>query len=219
MKDRKQGKTATIGINPITSCLIVIDMQNGFAHPRGTFARLGKNITSIRKTIPKIKKAADYCRSRDIPVIFTQQIHVPEFFEAKMHSIIGSGIEHRVCLKDTWDAEIVRELEPSSKDYIVQKNKSSAFYNTWLELWLRYKKIKTVIISGCTTGYCVAHTIMDAYARDYDIVVLADGVGDQYPEIQNTFLSDFDLRFGIVLPWASVKADFERQFEEKQTIS
>jgi ureidoacrylate peracid hydrolase len=165
----------------------------------------------MRKAVGRIAAALNYSRAKGIHVIYTRQVNLPEFLSSGLHGFLGREVSEwfpaktYLCLKDTWDAEIVAEIRPVETDVVVEKNKPSAFYSTWTELWLRNRNIKTLILTGCTTGMCVAHTAMDAYARDYDVLVVEDGVGDQDPALHEAMLQLLDRRFGRVLPWDSVQ--------------
>lgn len=202
-------------LDPAKCVLVVIDMQNGFAHDEGSFGKHGRDISLAKNAISKIKEAISYCHDKNIPVIYTQQISVPEHSAAQLRQIIGrENIENlakiHVCLKNTWDAEIVDELKPTKIDYVVEKNKPSAFYNTWFELWLRYFKVDTLLITGCNTGNCISHTAWDAYARDYNIISIEDGVGDVDPFIHEVLLELIDRRLGRVLKWNIVRETLEK---------
>lgn len=202
---------ATFKINPGTACLFVIDMQNAFADDGGSFAKHGRDITLIKKAIPTIQRASGFCHEIGMPVLYTKQVNSPDLLPAKLHNCVGREVSEwtpaktYICLKGTWDAEIVELLTPEEKDAVVEKNKTSAFFGAWTEVRLRQWNIKTIIITGCTTGMCVLHTSMDAFARDYDVLVVEDGVGDQDPFIHDAVLEDVDRRFGRVLPWSEVE--------------
>jgi ureidoacrylate peracid hydrolase len=212
---------ASLRIDPSTTALIVLDMQNGFAAAEGSFAKHGRNITLMRNAIPTIRKALEYCRRQGIMVIYTKQINLKEFLSAGLHSCYGREVSEwfpektYLCLKDTWDAEIVDELTPVRGDIVIEKNKSNIFHNTWLELWLKHRKVRTLLITGCTTGMCVLHSSMDANIREYDVILLEDGVGDQDPLIHDVVLELIDRRFGRVLPWKSVKQVLDAYPAEK----
>jgi ureidoacrylate peracid hydrolase len=186
-------------------------MQNAFAHDGGSFAKHGRDISLMKKAIPTINSAAAFCRENGIPVLYTKQVNVPNMLPSNLHSCLGREVSEwttantYLCLKDTWDAEIVDELGPHETDIVVEKNKSSAFYSSWTEMWLQQKKTKTIVITGCTTGMCVMHTSMEAFARDFDVLVAEDGVGDQDPFLHDAILEDIDRRFGRVLPWAQIQ--------------
>lgn len=202
----------TLKLNPKETCLLVIDMQKGFGAPNGSFGRFNPEWPlTVQKVVPAIRTAIDYCHKAGIPVVYTRQIHVPEFFDAGLHAFVGRRLAAvreagvKICLKGTEDTEILDELKPSDKDYVIEKNKASAFYLTWLELWLRYFHTKTVLITGCNTGYCIIHTTQDAFARDLDVIVMEDGVNDPSPNIHETILELIDGRFGRVLAWKDIQ--------------
>ena len=211
----------TLKLNPKETCLIVVDMQKGFGAPDGCFGRFDPEYPkTVQKVVPTIRTAIDYCHKVGIPVVYTKQTHVPEFFAAGLHAFVGrelvaireAGI--RICLKGTTDTDILDELEPTDKDYVFEKNKASSFYMTWLELWLRYFHTKTLLITGCNTGYCIIHTTQDAFARDLDVIVVEDGVNDPVPQIHNTLLELIDRRFGRVLAWKDIQTTLDKFPEE-----
>jgi nicotinamidase-related amidase len=202
----------TLKLNPKETCLIVIDMQKGFGAPNGSFGRFDPEYPKmIQKVVPTIRTAVDYCHQAGIPVCYTKQTHVIEFFAAGLHAFSGRELTAireagvRICVKGTEDTDILDELKPAEKDYVFEKNKASSFYMTWLELWLRYFHTKTLLITGCNTGYCVIHTVQDAFARDLDVIVVEDGVNDPIPYIHGALLELIDRRFGRVLPWKTIQ--------------
>jgi ureidoacrylate peracid hydrolase len=202
---------ANLRIDPGDACLFIIDMQNAFANPGGSFAKHGRDISLMEEAIPTIARAKKFCRSKGIPVLYTRQVNVPHMLPANLHSSVGREVGEwtpartYLCLDGTWDSKIVDELKPAESDMVVEKNKTSAFYSAWTEVWLRQLKVKTIIVTGCTTGMCVLHTSMEAFARDYDVLVVEDGVGDQDAFINDAVLEDIDRRFGRVLPWAGIE--------------
>lgn len=212
-------------LNPKETALIVIDMQNGFGAPEGSFGRFDPEYPkTVQKVVPTIRKAIDYCHQEGIPVLYTRQTHVIEFFKAGLHAFVGrelaafreAGVQ--ICVKGTDDTEILDELKPIEKDYVFEKNKASSFYMTWLELWLRYFHTKTLLITGCNTGYCVIHTTQDAAARDLDVIIVEDGVNDPVPYIHETVLELIDRRFGRVLTWENIQNVLDK-FPEEVKIS
>lgn len=202
---------ASLRVDPKTAILFVIDMQNAFASPGGSFAKHGRDISLIEAAVHTIARAKRFCKEMGLPVLYTRQVNVPHMLPANLHGVVGREVgewtpaKTYLCLDGTWDAEIVSELRPTKSDIVVEKNKSSAFYSAWTEVWLRQLGVKTIIITGCTTGMCVMHTSMEAFARDYDVLVAEDGVGDQDRFINNAVLEDIDRRFGRVLPWSGIE--------------
>ncbi|NLO80023.1 MAG: cysteine hydrolase [Xanthomonadaceae bacterium] len=71
-------------------------------------------------------------------------------------------------------APMVRLLAPEPDDYFVLKPKHSGFFGTTLETLLRFIGARTLVLTGLTTEMCVLFTAMDAYMRDYALLVPGD---------------------------------------------
>ena len=119
----------------------------------------------------------DACHSADVPIIFTRAVHRADLKDA------GLLLARRPILKEidslvagTWDMELVPRMDAKPDDYILDKNRYSAFYNTNLEVILRGLAVDTLIICGVTTEICVESTVRDAYFRDYKVLVPEDAV-------------------------------------------
>jgi nicotinamidase-related amidase len=126
-----------------------------------------------KNIIPNIKKLVEAARKHDIPVIYSNDAHYPHDVE-----VIHKWGKH--AIKGTKGAEVIPELEPTKKDYIVEKRTYSGFYETGLDPLLRSlyngAGAKTVILCGLHTNICVRHTAADAFFRGYKIAVAKDCV-------------------------------------------
>lgn len=151
-----------------SSALVVVDMQNDFAHPEG--ALFGEN---ARATIPAIAELVARARQAGVPVVFTQDWHDqgdPEF------AIWGAHAR-----ADTWGARIVDELAPEPGDLKVRKLRYDAFYGTPLDHLLRLRGSQHLVIVGTVANICVLHTAGSAALRFYDVVVPEDAVAALTP--------------------------------------
>jgi nicotinamidase-related amidase len=72
-----------------------------------------------------------------------------------------------------WD-QIVPELTPGSDDILVTKRQWGAFYGTGLDMQLRRRGIKTIVLAGIATNIGVESTARDAYERGYHQVIVED---------------------------------------------
>lgn len=79
-----------------------------------------------------------------------------------------------MLIRDTWNTEILPELEPRAGDIVVSKHRYSGFYQTDLDAVLQTLGAKYLIVTGCTTSVCVESTIRDAMFRDYLCLLLED---------------------------------------------
>ncbi len=191
-------------IDPGETALLVIDMQNGFCDPQGAMARAGLNYHAQNRIVPTVKELVRVCRRAGIHVAWSLQKHYPDDLTRKKHRIPShlNKLGAIPCLKDTWDAELVAQLagEVTPQDDVFEKHRSSCFYNTTLEVKLRMRGITTLIVCGVATNYCVESTIRDAYARDYDIVVVEDCVATLWEDLHRATLRNVELFYGTAIP-------------------
>jgi nicotinamidase-related amidase len=146
--------------------VIIIDLLNDFVTGDLKTER-------AKRIIPKLKKLIEAARKHNIPVIYSNDAHYPHDVE-----VVAKWGKH--AIKGTKGAEVIPELKPTAKDYIVEKRAYSGFYETGLDSLLRslYKGggVKVVILGGLHTNICVRHTAADAFFRGYKIIVAKDGV-------------------------------------------
>jgi nicotinamidase-related amidase len=146
--------------------VIILDMLNDFVTGQLT-CRRAKHI------IPSLKKLVDAARKHNIPVIYSNDAHYPTDAE-----VVEKWGKH--AIKGTKGAEVIPELKPTAKDYVVEKRTYSGFYETGLDSLLRSlnngEGVKTVILGGLHTNICVRHTAADAFFRGYKIIIAQDGV-------------------------------------------
>ena len=88
-----------------------------------------------------------------------------------------------VVAGDTWEAAVIDELAPAPEDYLIPKYRWSAFFQTYLDLALRTRKIDTIILSGGSTDVGVASTAFAARDLDYNLVIVSDACSS--PEQDN----------------------------------
>lgn len=156
-------RTEQLALPADRTALIVVDMQNDFAHPDGTL--YGEEATRI---VPVIQGLLEKARAAGVRVVFTQDWHLendPEF------EIWG---EH--ARAETWGADIVEGLEPRDDETHIHKLRYDAFYGTSLEHLLNLWGIKHTVIVGTVANICVLHTAGSAALRYLDVVVPEDAV-------------------------------------------
>ena len=209
-------------IDPKETALLVVDMQNGFCDPQGTMARAGVNYFPQNRIIPTVKELVHVCRQAGIHVVWSLQRHYPDDVTRSRHKIPSHLAKLGVypCLKDTWDAELVVQLkgEVMPEDDVLEKHRSSCFYNTTLEVKLRMRGITTLIICGVATNYCVESTIRDAYARDYDIVVVEDCVATLWEDLHRATLKNVEMFYGTAISLDGLKAEIAVPAQERATV-
>ena len=170
--------------------LLVIDMQNDFAAKGGMFDRAGIDVSMIQAAIAPTARVLESARRLGIKVVYLKMAFRPDLSDAglpdspnwRVHAPahVGEavrapdGTESRILIRDTWNTEIVSELQPQTGDVVVYKHRYSGFYQTELDNILRTMNAEYLVVTGCTTSVCVESTVRDAMFRDYSCLLLAD---------------------------------------------
>ncbi len=102
-------------------------------------------------------------------------------------------------MKGTPGAEVIDELKPTAKDYVVTKVISSGFYGTKMEKLQRSKGVWILIVVGGSTNWGVEWLARDAKVRDLVTVALRDCTYSATTEVQNASLANIDDFIGYVM--------------------
>lgn len=193
-KGRLQRKLAArpepILVDVSHTAVLVVDMQNDFGSKGGMFDRAGIDISGIRKAIPPIARVLGCGRAVGMPIVYLKAGYRPDLSDLgapgspnrERHLLYGvgqkietpEGGEGRILIRDTWNTDVISELEPQPSDIFIYKHRYSAFYETELDRALKQLGVTTLIFVGCTTSVCLESTLRDAFFRDYSCILLAD---------------------------------------------
>jgi ureidoacrylate peracid hydrolase len=190
------------------SALIVVDMQNGFLDPAGSCVKAGFPAGVLTPALEPCVRAVKAARGAGVPVIFTRYTYRSDFGDGgfmlrekfPMLSAVGA------LIAGSWDQAVVPELEPQPNDYVIDKNRPSAFFGTPLESYLSGLGVREVVVCGVTTNCCVETTVRDAAQRDLRTFVLTDAVAEWELERNNNALRCMELLFAHGLTTARLEA-------------
>ena len=167
--------------DPATA-LIVVDVQNDFADPEG-----GLSVVGGEDVLPVINRAIEDARAAGALVVATQDWHP----ESTPHFAKDGGIWPVHCVGGTWGAQLHPDLDIPDDAPRVHKGTSgedgySAFSMrdpvdgsirpTALDGLLRSANVRSVVIAGLATDYCVKTSALDAVRLGYATTVLTDGI-------------------------------------------
>jgi len=168
MRERErvtQGKApATFG----KIAVVVVDMQDDFLL-RGAPTELPRG----RRIIPKLRRLLASARACGYPVFHIVTYHRRDGLDLENLERIRGQLH---CVEGSDGARIVRDLRPAEDDFVVVKRRYSGFYETTLDMLLRRLGVGIVVFTGVATNGCVLATALDAYFRDYWVVVVSDCV-------------------------------------------
>ncbi|MGP9818472.1 cysteine hydrolase family protein [Salinarimonas sp. NSM] len=167
----------TAAIDPRTTALLTIDLQNDFLHPEGAYGRGGQSAGAITALPARIRPLVDALRAAGGTYVSAQFTLVPGPGGAPLISPHLKELRPFLAKGDfapgSFGHSLVDALAPA--DYTIEKVAYSAFYQTRLEFVLRFLGIRTLIVGGIVTNGGVASTIRDAHLRDIPTVLLSDG--------------------------------------------
>ena len=151
----------------------------------------------MRRVVEPSQRLVAAARAAEVPVIWTRHgfrdaTDAGPFFQLRPFLRDG-GLR-----RDTWGFQVSDELAPDSEDWLVEKNRLSAFYNTNLELILRGLGAETVLIGGVLTNQCVAATSKDAMFRDFKPIVVEECTGTTLPHLHEPALEMIRVGWGEV---------------------
>jgi nicotinamidase-related amidase len=98
---------------------------------------------------------------------------------------------------DNWST-LVPELGVQPSDIQITKRQWGAFYGTELDLQLRRRGVKTIVLAGISTHVGVESTARDAYERGYAQVLVADAMASPSAEALANTLKFVFPRIGLI---------------------
>lgn len=152
-----------ISLDPTTTALVVVDMQNDFVKDGGTL-----QVDDAEATLPAIASLVGAARAAGLPVVFSQDTHGPHDPEFEIWP------EH--AREGSWGWEIVAELAPREHETVLRKVRYDAFYGTHLDHLLKVWGTRTVIVCGTVANICVHYTAASAALRWHEVVIPRDCV-------------------------------------------
>jgi nicotinamidase-related amidase len=146
--------------------LVVIDLQKGIVG-RETAPHPSADV------VARSAQLANRCREIGAPVVL---VHVA--FDADRSDMLKQPVDSpnpAAPLPPGW-SDFVPEVGPRDRDIIITKRQWGAFYGTDLDLQLRRRGIKTIVLCGIATNFGVESTARDAWERNYEIVFAEDAM-------------------------------------------
>jgi nicotinamidase-related amidase len=153
-------------LNAKTTALVLIDLQKGVLamsvapHPAATIHERSMQL-ALR------------FRASCSPVVWVRASFASDFADAPRAKVdLPSNFR---ALPPGWD-EFPQPLDPA--DVIVTKRQWGAFYGTDLDLQLRRRGMRTIVLGGIATSIGVESTARSAWEHGYELVICEDLCAD-----------------------------------------
>ena len=204
-------------IDPRSTALLVIDMQNYFVKP----GHQGE-VRASRDIVPNINRLAADLRRRGGLVVWVRNgtrdtreswsnyhefLHLPDRCERRYAAmdVGGDGYEY-------WHLNDIRP-----EDVQLTKTRYSAFIqgSSNIERLLRDRGIDTLLVTGTATNVCCESSARDAMMLNFKVVMVSDGLATHDDEEHNAALSIFYGLFGDVQTVDEALQSLERGDKKK----
>ena len=191
------------------AALLVVDMQNDFVRKGAPFFLAGCN-----EAIPNVTQIVERCRQRNVPVVFLKFTAGP-----KSTLIWTWSAPLRAETKACWKGEsrfydeigreaeghdVIDEIYPQPGEQVVEKYSYGGFYETNLNSILRARGVSQLIVVGCAAPFCIDDTVTGAFDRQYQVLVVSDGIGYFDLDFHAHSLRRIAMKYGRVLTTAEL---------------
>ena len=218
-------------IVPNKTALIVVDMQKYQVEKDYiAFKSLDNIVPGIleyfaneveQKVTPNLRKLINFCHETEITVIYTKySSFMPDgsdfsknikflnnIAKTRLGEVAFPYIHHP-------SSDIIDELKPLDRDFVIQKNTSGTFISTRLDSFLRNMEIETVLVSGVVTNFCVHSTAREASDYGFQVVIVDDCCAAWSQEIHQATLKSFGLIYGGVSTYEKLTRKISRTMKK-----
>lgn len=150
----------------IKRCLVIIDLLNDYLDPwdADKVSRLVQNTNGLVSAF----------RRSHLPVIWVRQAFRPDLSDAFLEM---RDKRVAIAIEGTRGAQLHAGLDWHPKDATIIKKRYSAFFKTELEELLAEFGVGELVLGGVNTHACIRMAAIDAYQRDFRVVLAEECIG------------------------------------------
>ena len=182
------------------SALIVVDVTYGFTGSEGLSLEEARGEYSTAsgpaawEAMPRIARLIQLTRRQGMPVVYTRTDTNAQRFAGRATKKARRGDKVMTGFGDFPDA-----IRPTDGDWVIEKTKASAFFQTPLSVFLVRERVESVIVCGVSTSGCVRATAVDSCSHGFSTFVVDDACFDRSWFAHCNNLVDMGTKYADVL--------------------
>ncbi len=192
------------------TALLVIDIQKDFAAPNGVRGQRGGDLSQVDPMVDRLEIVIPIAEQSGVLVLYTQQVYDRDKLNELQKEQFDLDGKLIMCDPKTGGQEFYRINPPS--ELVFEKQNFNAFSNPKLQDALNARGIKTLVITGMDTYYCVETAIRNGYDLGYKIVIPEDLVAcnGKHIEMHNRTLELVKKTYGVVVTFDELKRIWQK---------
>jgi nicotinamidase-related amidase len=190
-----------LALDPATTALVVIDLQ------RGIVARQSGPHSSA-DVVARSARLADAFRDAGATVVL-----VNVAFSKDKRDMLTPPVDSPnppAQPPPDW-SQLVPEIGPRDGDILITKHQWGAFYGTELDLQLRRRGVRTIVLCGIATNFGVESTARDGWERGYAIVFAEDAMTGLAAEAHQFAIGTIFPRLGRIRSAEQILSTFPKK--------
>jgi len=177
-----------LALDPKTTALVVIDLQKGIvARQSGPYA--------AAHVVARSAALADAFRAAGATVVLVNVAFARDKRDLLTPPVDSPNPPSE--LPPDW-SQLVPEIGPRDGDLLITKHQWGAFYGTELDLQLRRRSVRTIVLCGIATNFGVESTARDGWERGYALVFAEDAMAGLTSEAHRFAVSTIFPRLGRI---------------------
>ena len=179
-------------VNPKQGVLIILDMQKGSWPAKG-------GLLGGEEILPELFSLIKGARVIQLPIIFVRNTHSEwTTTRSRREQTEHINVDYRTRYwEGTPGNDFLDGLKPEPQDLIFIKHSYSPYAHGPMDLILRSRGIRTVLLTGGSTLGAVETVAKDSIVRGYDVVVVDDCVHPRSGPVYDMVVDYVNRHLGI----------------------
>ncbi len=189
------------------TALVVVDVTYGFTGSKGktleeAIAEFGPACGPVSwETMPRIAQLIALFRELGRPVVYTRSHPNDTQFAGKATK--SKRVTNVIPARFN---DFPEEITPRAGEWVLEKTKASAFFQTPLASYLVQKQIDTVVVCGVSTSGCVRASVVDSFSNGFNTFVVDDCCFDRSNFAHCANLFDMNAKYSSVVSLDELEA-------------